>query len=98
VVDKKTFKSSSSDQHIQREQLICEIFAKELKHKNIVNVYDVFIEQDDTIYIVMDYIQGGELFDKIKYSNGLPEPTARRWFKEIVEAVEYIHSVSYIYV
>jgi serine/threonine protein kinase len=49
------------------------------------------------IYIVMDYIQGGELFDKIKHSNGLPEPTARRWFKEIVEAVEYIHSVSYVY-
>ncbi|KAI8875923.1 hypothetical protein K501DRAFT_125076, partial [Backusella circina FSU 941] len=91
VVDKKIL-TSSSDQHIQREQLICQMFAKGLRHKNIVDVYDVFIEQDDTIYIVMDYIEGGELYDKIKQSKRLAEPTARRWFREIIEAVEYIHS------
>ncbi|KAK4509020.1 uncharacterized protein ATC70_007369 [Mucor velutinosus] len=90
VVDKKMFKSGDQRQHAQREQSICETFASGLSHKNIVRVYDVLTE-DDYIYIVMEYVEGGELFDKIKQSKGLAEPTARRWFREIIEAVEYIH-------
>lgn len=92
VVDKKMFKSGDQRQHAQREQSICETFASGLSHKNIVRVYDVLTE-DDYIYIVMEYVEGGELFDKIKQSKGLAEPTARRWFREIIEAVEYIHDV-----
>ncbi|RCH95856.1 hypothetical protein CU098_001935, partial [Rhizopus stolonifer] len=90
VVDKKTFKSGDQRQHALREQTICETFAAGLNHKNIVRVYDVLTE-NDFIYVVMEYIEGGELFDKIKQSKGLAEPTARRWFREIIEAVDYIH-------
>ncbi|KAI8637369.1 kinase-like domain-containing protein [Parasitella parasitica] len=90
VVDKKMFKSGDQRQHAQREQSICETFASGLFHKNIVQVFDV-ITENDYIYIVMEYVEGGELFDKIKQSKGLAEPIARRWFREIIEAVEYIH-------
>ncbi|CEP14178.1 hypothetical protein [Parasitella parasitica] len=90
VVDKKMFKSGDQRQHAQREQSICETFASGLSHKNIAQVFDV-ITENDYIYIVMEYVEGGELFDKIKQSKGLAEPTARRWFREIIEAVEYIH-------
>jgi serine/threonine protein kinase len=93
VVDKTKFKSGEQKQHAQREQTICEAFARGLRHKNIVDVYDVMTE-DGATHIVMGYIEGGELFDKIKQSKGLAEPTARRWFREIIEAVEYIHNVS----
>lgn len=90
VVDKKLFKSGDQKQHAQREQMICETFASGLVHKNIVKVHEVMTE-NDYIYVVMEYVEGGELFDKIKQSRGLAEPTARRWFREIIEAVEYIH-------
>ena len=90
VVDKKMFKSGDQRQHAQREQAICETFASGLSHKNVVRVFDVMTD-NDYIYIVMEYVEGGELFDKIKQSKGLAEPTARRWFREIIEAVEYIH-------
>lgn len=93
MVDKKLFKSGDQKQHAQREQIICETFASGLKHKNIVQVYDVLTE-NDYIYVIMEYVEGGELFDKIKQSKGLAEPTARRWFRELIEAVEYIHEVS----
>lgn len=90
MVDKKVFKSGDQRQHAQREQLICETFAKGLSHRNIVEVYDV-ITENDSIYIIMEYVEGGELFDKIKQSRGLSEPCARKWFREIIEAVQYIH-------
>ncbi|OBZ91213.1 SNF1-related protein kinase catalytic subunit alpha KIN10 [Choanephora cucurbitarum] len=90
VVDKKTFKTGDQKQHALREQTICETFATGLSHRNIVKVYDVLTE-NDFIYIVMEYVEGGELFEKIKQSKGLAEPTARRWFREIIEAVDYIH-------
>lgn len=72
--------------------MICETFASGLHHKHIVQVHDVLTE-NDAIYVVMEYVEGGELFDKIKQSKGLAEPTARRWFRELMEAVEYIHDV-----
>lgn len=64
-----------------------------LHHKNIVEVYEV-ITDDDFIYIIMEYLEGGELFDKIKERGRLEESLAKQWFKEIVEAVKYIHDVS----
>lgn len=64
-----------------------------LHHKNIVEVYEV-ITDDDYIYIIMEYLAGGELFDKIKERGRLEENLAKTWFKEIVEAVKYIHDVS----
>ncbi|KAI7866683.1 kinase-like domain-containing protein [Mucor mucedo] len=90
VVDKKLFKSGDQKQHAQREQMICETFASGLNHKHIAQVHEVLTE-NDSIYVVMEYVEGGELFDKIKQSKGLAEPTARRWFRELIEAVEYIH-------
>ncbi|KAI8992665.1 kinase-like domain-containing protein, partial [Pilobolus umbonatus] len=90
IVDKRTLKSGDQKQHAIREFSICETFATNLKHKNIVEVYDV-LSENDHIYIVMDYIPGGELFDKIKQSKGLPEHTAKKWFREMVYAIEYIH-------
>jgi serine/threonine protein kinase len=42
----------------------------------------------------MEYLEGGELFDKIKERGRLDENLARTWFREIVEAVKYIHDVS----
>lgn len=91
-MDKKVFKTGDQKQHALREQRICESFAKGLSHVNIVQVYDV-ITENDSIYIIMENVEGGELFDRIKQSKGLTENCARKWFREIIEAVQYIHQV-----
>ncbi|KAI9490966.1 kinase-like domain-containing protein [Zychaea mexicana] len=90
VVDKTSIKSGDQRQHALNEKEICEGFAQRLDHKNIVHVYEVFADHEN-IYVAMEYVEGGELFEKIKQRHRLEEPLAKRWFREIVEAVDYIH-------
>ncbi|ORY98477.1 kinase-like domain-containing protein [Syncephalastrum racemosum] len=90
VVDKTSLKSGDQRQHALNEQAICEGFSIRMRHKNIVNVYEVLTDHDN-IYIAMEFIEGGELFDRIKRAHHLDEARARKWFREIVEAVFYIH-------
>ncbi|KAG1207261.1 hypothetical protein G6F35_011043 [Rhizopus arrhizus] len=90
IVDKKIFKAGDQKLHAEKEQKICEIFSKRLSHKHIVKIHEVFTEQD-LIYIIMDYVEGGELFHRIREKKKLPENEARTWFREIMEAVDYIH-------
>ncbi|KAG1451859.1 hypothetical protein G6F56_007975 [Rhizopus delemar] len=90
IVDKKIFKAGDQKLHAEKEQKICETFAKGLSHKHIVSVHEVFTEQD-LIYIIMDYVDGGELFHKIREKKKLSERQARIWFREMIEAVDYIH-------
>ncbi|KAF7723283.1 hypothetical protein EC973_002129 [Apophysomyces ossiformis] len=89
-IDKRMFKNGDQKEHAKKELLICEAFTHHLRHKNIVQIYEVNSD-DDNIYVVMEYVDGGELFEKIRQERKLPEPVARRWFREIVEAVQYMH-------
>ncbi|KAH8554382.1 kinase-like domain-containing protein [Umbelopsis sp. PMI_123] len=90
TVDKRNFKNEDQKIHALNEKGISHDFSIRLHHKNIVEVYEV-ITDDDFIYIIMEYLEGGELFDKIKERGRLDENLARTWFREIVEAVKYIH-------
>ncbi|KAG2178823.1 hypothetical protein INT43_001669, partial [Umbelopsis isabellina] len=90
AVDKRNFKNEDQKIHAMNEKNISHDFAMRLHHKNVVEVYDVKTD-DDFIYIIMEYLSGGELFDKIKEKGRLDEHVAKRWFREIVEAVKYIH-------
>ncbi|SEO30601.1 Stk1 family PASTA domain-containing Ser/Thr kinase [Propionispora vibrioides] len=64
--------------------------AARLSHPNIVNIYDV--GQDEGIYyIIMEYISGETLKDRIVRSNALPVENAIRIAIEIAEALEHAH-------
>ncbi|KAI9263199.1 kinase-like domain-containing protein [Phascolomyces articulosus] len=90
VVDRASIKSGDQRQHALNEKKICEGFAQRLNHKNVVHVYEVFTDHEN-IYVAMEYVEGGELFEKIKQRHRLEEPLAKRWFREVIEAVNYIH-------
>ncbi|KAI9251959.1 kinase-like domain-containing protein [Sporodiniella umbellata] len=92
IVDKKIFKAGDQKLHAEKEQRICETFAQGLSHPHIVSVHEVLTE-NDLIYIIMDYIEGGELFHKIREKKKLTERQARIWFREIIQAIDYIHQV-----
>ncbi len=62
-----------------------------LSHANIVNIYDVGIERDDH-YIVMEYVRGNTLKERIKEDGRIPVPEALRIAEEIAEALAHAHS------
>jgi len=64
--------------------------AARLSHPNIVNIYDVG-RDDDIYYIVMEYISGETLKEKIEREAPLPVATAIRIAIEIAEALEHAH-------
>jgi 5'-AMP-activated protein kinase catalytic alpha subunit len=49
------------------------------------------IDTPTDIYVVMEYVSGGELFDYIVAKGRLSEDEARRFFQQIVAGVEYCH-------
>ncbi|RMH01942.1 MAG: hypothetical protein D6706_01005 [Chloroflexi bacterium] len=79
---------------LQRFQREARAIAK-LNHPNIVNVYDFDIYGDDTYYLVMEYIQGGTLKEKLEALNekgdSLPLEEAVRIAREVAEALDYAH-------
>jgi serine/threonine protein kinase len=44
------------------------------------------------IYIVMEYAKGGELFGRIVHQGRLKEDQARKYFQQLIDAVDYCHS------
>ncbi|KAL0271353.1 UNVERIFIED_CONTAM: hypothetical protein PYX00_008470 [Menopon gallinae] len=65
---------------------------KRLSHPNIVSVFDVF-EIDSIVFIFMEICEHGDLLDYIRNKGALPENRAKNLFRQIVSAVEYLHSL-----
>lgn len=63
---------------------------KRLRHPHIIRLYQV-METEKMIYLVTEYAPGGEIFDHLVRNGRMPEPEARRIFRQIVYAVQYLH-------
>ncbi|CAN6465563.1 unnamed protein product [Victoria cruziana] len=72
------------------ESVAIKILDKEkvLKHKMIGQV----MASKTKIYIILEFVTGGELFDKILNNGRLKEDEARKYFQQLINAVDYCHS------
>ncbi|WOL07889.1 CBL-interacting protein kinase 23-like isoform X1 [Canna indica] len=64
---------------------------KLVRHPNVIRMYEVMASKTK-IYIVLEFVTGGELFDRIACNGRLKEDEARKYFQQLINAVDYCHS------
>ncbi|XP_050371264.1 CBL-interacting serine/threonine-protein kinase 12-like [Argentina anserina] len=86
VIDKEKILKGGLIAHIKREISIL----RRVRHPNIVQLFEVMATKAK-IYFVMEYVRGGELFNKVAKGR-LKEEVARKYFQQLVSAVGFCHA------
>lgn len=87
VINKEQVKKLSMEKQIKREISSMAL----LKHPNIVELKEVMASKHN-IYLVMEYVGGGDLYTKILQQGRLDKTLARKYFHQLIRAVEFCHS------
>lgn len=69
---------------------------KHVRHPNIVRLYEEF-ETRGHIYLVMEYVTGGDLFDAITESVKFTEADAALMVSDLTRALEYLHDLNVVH-
>ncbi|KAA0054021.1 CBL-interacting serine/threonine-protein kinase 23-like isoform X1 [Cucumis melo var. makuwa] len=64
---------------------------KLIRHPNVIRMIEVMASKTK-IYIVLEFVTGGELFDKIVSRGRMKEDETRKYFQQLINAVDYCHS------
>ncbi|XP_009615544.1 CBL-interacting serine/threonine-protein kinase 8 [Nicotiana tabacum] len=86
VLDRSTIIKHKMVDQIKREISIMKL----VRHPYVVRLHEV-IATRTKIYIILEFITGGELFDKIVHHGRLSEAESRRYFQQLIEGVDYCH-------
>lgn len=87
VLDKEKILRHKMVDQIKREISIMKL----VRHPNVVRLHEVLASRAK-IYIVLEFITGGELFDKIVHQGRLSEDESRKYFQQLIDAVEFCHT------
>jgi len=87
ILDKEQIQKNNMGQQIKKEISIMKL----ISHTNVVCVKDVFATSTK-IFIVLELVDGGELFDKIQQQGRLTEEQARYYVRQLCEGLEHCHS------
>lgn len=86
ILNRNKIKSLDVVSKIRREIQNLKLF----RHPHIIKLYQVINTPSD-IFMVMEYVSGGELFDHIVKNGRLSENEARKFFQQIISGVAYCH-------
>jgi len=87
-------------QHTDRAQV--EFLAAEVSvmrtvfHPQLVSTFDIF-DQTDSLYIVQEYMEGGELYDRIAEAGRFSEKNAQHVVRQILQGLRYLHLLSIVH-
>ncbi|XP_015435981.1 PREDICTED: calcium/calmodulin-dependent protein kinase type 1 isoform X1 [Dufourea novaeangliae] len=84
IIDKKALKGKEDSLENEIKVL------RRLMHPNIVQLLETF-EDKHKVYLVMELVTGGELFDRIVEKGSYTEKDASGLIRQILEAVDYMH-------
>lgn len=87
IIDKASVRSPSRLTQLQRE-INC---MRRLRHRNVVYFKRV-LSTSTKIYILMEYIAGGELSTEVRRFGRLTEPYARFYFKQLIDGLQHCHA------
>ncbi|MCD9644369.1 CBL-interacting protein kinase 2 [Datura stramonium] len=86
IIDKEKIVKIGMTDQIKREISVMRL----VRHSNIVQLYEVMASKKK-IYCVMEYVKGGELFNKVSKGK-LKEDVARKCFQQLICAIDFCHS------
>ncbi|CAN1806242.1 CBL-interacting serine/threonine-protein kinase 1 [Linum perenne] len=88
IIDKHKIIRLNLTDSIKREIVTLKL----LRHPNIVRLHEVLASKSK-IYMVLEYVSGGELYDRIaSKGRGVSEADARKIFHQLIDGVSYCHS------
>ncbi|KAI8916365.1 kinase-like domain-containing protein [Gorgonomyces haynaldii] len=91
VIDKEKLDKATAKKLFREVRIM-----KMLNHESVVRLYEV-IDTPDELYLILEYVPGGELFDYLVAHGRMKEKDARKAFRQIVAAVSYCHSMRVIH-
>ncbi len=64
---------------------------KLIEHPHVLRLYDVY-ESRKYLYLILEHVAGGELFDYLVKKGRLTPKEARKFFRQIISALDFCHS------
>ncbi|KAJ3259039.1 Serine/threonine-protein kinase par-1 [Chytriomyces hyalinus] len=95
VVEVKTGIAPDAPSFVASLQLEVQLMMR-LDHPNVINLYSI-METEDECFVVMEYASGGELIEYIAARNYLSEREARKFFRQIISAMDHCHLASVVH-
>lgn len=95
MLRRKRIGMSTALQDVVREIAIM----KKLRHRNIVRLFEIINDsQDERLYMVMEFVAGGPILDlEDPNIEPLDEDLARKYFKDIISGLRYLHKQQIIH-
>ncbi|KAK2634157.1 hypothetical protein Ddye_028949 [Dipteronia dyeriana] len=92
IMDKKFITKENKTAYVKLERIVLD----QLDHPGVVRLFFTF-QDTFSLYMALESCEGGELFDQITRKGRLSEDEARFYAVEVVDALEYIHSMGLIH-
>lgn len=79
---------------VSKAHLFQEVVSMKLvQHPHVVRLYEV-IDTPTKLYLILEFADGGDMYEYImKHANGLNETLARKYFRQICQALKYCHQM-----
>ena len=86
IIDRQQVTENKMDKQLKREISIM----GHMDHPGLIKLHAV-MHSSKNIFLVLDLAEGGELFTKLAQDGPLPEKTARHYFQQLIDALDYMH-------
>ena len=92
ILEKERITDVADVERVSREIHILKL----IRHPNIIQLYEI-IETPKQLYLIMEYANGGELFDYIVKKTRVDEYESCNYFQQIISGIDYIHKLNIVH-